>query len=68
MTENPGHRSYDELFIGGQWRKPANPQQLAVIPRTPKSPSATRSWPAPTMSMQQWLPRGRPSTAARGRG
>jgi aldehyde dehydrogenase (NAD+) len=31
MTENSGHRSYDELFIGGQWRKPANPQQLAVI-------------------------------------
>jgi aldehyde dehydrogenase (NAD+) len=31
MTENPGHRSYDELFIGGVWRKPANPQQLAVI-------------------------------------
>ncbi|HYB82769.1 MAG TPA: aldehyde dehydrogenase family protein, partial [Mycobacterium sp.] len=31
MTENPGHRSYDELFIGGQWRKPASPQQLAVI-------------------------------------
>ena len=31
MTENPGHRSYDELFIGGDWRKPANPQQLAVI-------------------------------------
>jgi aldehyde dehydrogenase (NAD+) len=31
MTENSGHRCYDELFIGGQWRKPANPQQLAVI-------------------------------------
>jgi aldehyde dehydrogenase (NAD+) len=31
MTENHGHRSYDELFIGGRWRKPANPQQLAVI-------------------------------------
>ena len=31
MTENSGHRSYDELFIAGQWRKPANPQQLAVI-------------------------------------
>ena len=31
MTENSGHRSYDELFIGGQWRKPASPQQLAVI-------------------------------------
>ena len=31
MTANSDHRSYDELFIGGQWRKPANPQQLAVI-------------------------------------
>ncbi len=31
MTENSGHRSYNELFVGGQWRKPANPQQLAVI-------------------------------------
>ncbi len=31
MTENPGHRSYDELFVGGHWRKPANPQQLAVV-------------------------------------
>jgi acyl-CoA reductase-like NAD-dependent aldehyde dehydrogenase len=31
MTQTSGHRSYNELFIGGQWRKPANPQQLAVI-------------------------------------
>jgi aldehyde dehydrogenase (NAD+) len=31
MTETSAHRSYNELFIGGQWRKPANPQQLAVI-------------------------------------
>ena len=31
MTENSGHRAYDELFIGGSWRKPANPQQLDVI-------------------------------------
>jgi aldehyde dehydrogenase (NAD+) len=31
MTENRGHRSYDELFIGGHWRKPTKPQQLAVI-------------------------------------
>jgi aldehyde dehydrogenase (NAD+) len=28
---NSGHRSYNELFIGGHWRKPANPQQMAVI-------------------------------------
>jgi aldehyde dehydrogenase (NAD+) len=31
MTENSDHRCYDELFIGGRWRKPANPQRLAVI-------------------------------------
>jgi aldehyde dehydrogenase (NAD+) len=31
MTEDSGHRSYDELFIGGSWRKPANPEQLTVI-------------------------------------
>ncbi len=31
MTQTSAHRLYDELFIGGQWRKPANPQQLAVI-------------------------------------
>ncbi|CPR10330.1 aldehyde dehydrogenase [Mycobacterium bohemicum DSM 44277] len=31
MSQDPGHRSYDEIFIGGEWRKPANPQQLAVI-------------------------------------
>src|SRR6185312_350629 len=31
MTKNSDHRCYDEVFIGGQWRKPANPQQLDVI-------------------------------------
>ncbi|MBW0013458.1 aldehyde dehydrogenase [Mycobacterium sp.] len=31
MTAASDHRCYDELFIGGQWRKPANPQQLAVV-------------------------------------
>jgi aldehyde dehydrogenase (NAD+) len=31
MTADSGHRFYDELFIGGQWRKPADPAQLAVI-------------------------------------
>ncbi|MCV7380481.1 aldehyde dehydrogenase [Mycobacterium alsense] len=31
MTADSGHRIYDELFIGGQWRKPANPQRLTVI-------------------------------------
>ena len=50
MTENPGHRSYDELFIGGQWRKPANPQQLAVI-----SPHSEE----PVGHVQVGRPRGR---------
>lgn len=31
MTETSAHRSYNELFIGGQWCKPANPQQLTVV-------------------------------------
>ncbi|GAB7146086.1 aldehyde dehydrogenase [Mycobacterium riyadhense] len=31
MTEAPRHRSYDELFIGGRWRKPATPERLSVI-------------------------------------
>lgn len=31
MTENSCHRSYDELFVGGHWRKPASPQHLTVI-------------------------------------
>ncbi|SOJ56340.1 Geranial dehydrogenase [Mycobacterium simulans] len=31
MTEAPDHRSYDELFIGGRWRKPATPERISVI-------------------------------------
>ena len=31
MTETPDHRSYDELFIGGRWRKAATRQRLTVI-------------------------------------
>jgi aldehyde dehydrogenase (NAD+) len=31
MTKTSGYRSYDEVFVGGHWRKPANPEQLAVI-------------------------------------
>ncbi|OSC41593.1 aldehyde dehydrogenase [Mycobacterium decipiens] len=31
MTENPEHHSYDELFIGGGWRKPAAADRLTVI-------------------------------------
>jgi acyl-CoA reductase-like NAD-dependent aldehyde dehydrogenase len=30
MTD-PAHRLYDELFIGGRWRKPATGRRLAVI-------------------------------------
>ncbi len=31
MPEDSGHRSYNEIFVGGEWRKPVNPHQLAVI-------------------------------------
>ena len=31
MTETRDHRSYDELFIGGQWRKPASRSGSTVI-------------------------------------
>ncbi|QUR68369.1 aldehyde dehydrogenase [Mycobacterium spongiae] len=31
MTENPVHRSYDELFVGGCWRKPATAERLTVV-------------------------------------
>ena len=31
MTQVLSHRSYDELFIGGHWRKPASLQQMTVI-------------------------------------
>ncbi|HZE18118.1 MAG TPA: aldehyde dehydrogenase family protein, partial [Mycobacterium sp.] len=31
MTETPDHRSYDELFIGGRWRKSVTRQRLTVI-------------------------------------
>jgi acyl-CoA reductase-like NAD-dependent aldehyde dehydrogenase len=31
MTEQPDHRCYDELFVGGQWRKPATGKRLTVI-------------------------------------
>lgn len=31
MAENPDHRSYDELFIGGRWRQPSTTERLAVI-------------------------------------
>jgi aldehyde dehydrogenase (NAD+) len=31
MLTVPDHCSYDELFIGGRWRKPATPQRITVI-------------------------------------
>ncbi|WP_156685902.1 aldehyde dehydrogenase [Mycobacterium sp. Marseille-P9652] len=31
MSQNSDHRSYDEIFVGGEWRKPAEPRPLAVI-------------------------------------
>jgi aldehyde dehydrogenase (NAD+) len=31
MTEHRDHRCYDELFIGGHWRKPSSGQRLTVI-------------------------------------
>jgi aldehyde dehydrogenase (NAD+) len=31
MPQGPGHCSYNEIFVGGKWRKPVNPRQLAVI-------------------------------------
>lgn len=31
MAKSSGHRSYDAVFVGGQWRKPANPRRLDVI-------------------------------------
>jgi aldehyde dehydrogenase (NAD+) len=40
MTQEHGHRSYDELFVGGHWRKPANPQQLDVISPHSEQPIA----------------------------
>jgi|SRR6185437_42404 hypothetical protein len=54
MTESPSRRSYHGLFGGGQWRKPADPQQLAVIsPHTEgpighvQMPGPRRRWPLP---------------------
>ncbi|CAM4252692.1 Geranial dehydrogenase [Mycobacterium basiliense] len=31
MTDNSAHRCYDDLFIGGRWRKPATSERLNVI-------------------------------------
>ncbi len=31
MSQNSDHRSYDEIFVGGEWRKPVDPRPLAVI-------------------------------------
>ena len=31
MTEARDHRCYDQLFVGGHWRKPSTDQRLTVI-------------------------------------
>jgi aldehyde dehydrogenase (NAD+) len=46
MLETRDHRCYDQLFIGGRWRKPSTDQRLTVIsPHTERSigdvPAAT---------------------------
>jgi aldehyde dehydrogenase (NAD+) len=45
MPENSDHRWYDELFIGGRWRKPATQQRLPVI--SPHSEEVIGEVPAP---------------------
>jgi aldehyde dehydrogenase (NAD+) len=45
MTENSDHRWYDELFIGGHWRKPATQQRLTVI--SPHTEEVIGEVPAP---------------------
>lgn len=65
-AESPQHR-YDELFIGGRWRKPTTPERLSVI-----SPHSSNLWAkhrrlVPAMSRRPWQPRGTRSTTVRGR-
>src|SRR6202046_1535670 len=46
MTEARDHRCYDQLFIGGQWRKPSTEQRLTVI--SPHSEKPIGDGPAGT--------------------
>lgn len=68
MTKNSDHRCYDELFIGGQWRKPANPQQLDVISPHSEQPIGHAQRPVPRTSTPPSPPRAGPSITAHGRG
>ncbi|HYB36591.1 MAG TPA: aldehyde dehydrogenase [Mycobacterium sp.] len=47
MTENPDHRWYDELFIGGRWRKPSTQQRLTVISPHSEEPIGEVAAPGP---------------------
>ncbi|EUA26247.1 aldehyde dehydrogenase domain protein [Mycobacterium intracellulare] len=68
MTKNSDHRCYDEVFIGGQWRKPANPQQLEVISPHSEEPVGHVQAAGPRTSTPPLSPLGTPSTTDRGRG
>src|SRR5271167_313858 len=46
MPEPRDHRCYDQLFIGGQWRKPSTDQRLTVI--SPHSEETIGEAPAAT--------------------
>ena len=46
MPETRDHRCYDQLFIGGQWRKPSTDQRLTVI--SPHTESSIGDVPAAT--------------------
>src|SRR6201995_5296113 len=46
MPETRDHRCYDQLFIGGQWRKPSSDQRLEVI--SPHTESSIGDVPAST--------------------
>jgi aldehyde dehydrogenase (NAD+) len=46
MPETRDHRCYDQLFIGGQWRKPSTDQRLTVI--SPHTESSIGDAPAAT--------------------
>jgi acyl-CoA reductase-like NAD-dependent aldehyde dehydrogenase len=47
MTEQPDHRCYDELFVGGQWRKPATGKRLTVISPHSEEPIGDAAAAAP---------------------
>src|ERR1700748_2627547 len=46
MPETLDHRCYDQLFVGGQWRKPSTDQRLTVI--SPHTESSIGDVPAAT--------------------